>query len=110
MVKRIPKNAWLETDPDGRQYWVWERPLPSDRAFLKMATRLLHKHRARCGAKTKHNGGKPCRCKVIPGKNRCKWHGGMSTGPRTPEGKERARQAVIRRWEKWRAERGKERF
>ncbi|MGH9436199.1 MAG: HGGxSTG domain-containing protein [Terriglobia bacterium] len=26
---------------------------------------------------------------VVPPKNFCHWHGGMSTGPRTPEGKAR---------------------
>ena len=104
MVKRIPKNAWLETWPDGKTYWVWERPIPSDRAFLKMVASYLHKYRSKCGAKTKHHGGRPCQAKVIPGKTRCKWHGGMSTGPRTPEGRERCRQAVLKRWAKWRAQ------
>lgn len=38
-----------------------------------------------CGAKTR--SGKPCRAKSLPSKNRCKWHGGCSTGPKTSEGK-----------------------
>ena len=62
-----------------------------------------HKHRPECGARTKKDGS-PCQCKVVPGKTRCKLHGGLSTGAKTPEGKERARQAVIRRWERWREE------
>ena len=41
-----------------------------------------------CGAKTQ--SGRPCRAKSIPGKRRCKWHGGCSTGPRTTEGRARA--------------------
>lgn len=41
-----------------------------------------------CGAKTK--SGKPCRGKKLPHKNRCKWHGGCSTGPKTSEGKAKA--------------------
>lgn len=44
--------------------------------------------RVQCGARTK--AGHPCRGKSEPGKRRCKWHGGRSTGPRTPEGKARA--------------------
>lgn len=37
-----------------------------------------------CNARTK--SGKPCRAiKLAHG--RCKWHGGLSTGPRTAEGK-----------------------
>lgn len=96
-MKRIPKNAWLETDADGKSYWVWERPLPSERALLKALVRVLHKCRPKCGARTKRDG-KPCQAKVIPNRTRCKWHGGLSTGPRTPEGRERCRQAVLRRW------------
>lgn len=30
----------------------------------------------RCGAKTKGNNGKPCRCPAIKGKARCRVHGG----------------------------------
>jgi len=37
-----------------------------------------------CNAKTRT--GKPCRAVALPN-GRCKWHGGMCTGPKTPEGK-----------------------
>nr|WP_297781307.1 HGGxSTG domain-containing protein [uncultured Roseovarius sp.] len=50
----------------------------------------------RCRAKTRK--GKPCRAKPLPGKSRCKFHGGMSTGPRTPEGRMRIAKAQGRRW------------
>ena len=30
----------------------------------------------RCGAKTKHNKGSPCRCPAVKGKTRCRLHGG----------------------------------
>ena len=49
-----------------------------------------------CGAKTQAGGS--CRMKVIPGKQRCKFHGGMSTGPKTPEGRARISEAQKRRW------------
>ncbi len=39
-----------------------------------------------CGAK-RHRDGQPCQAKSEPGKRRCRFHGGMSTGPRTTEGK-----------------------
>lgn len=39
-----------------------------------------------CGAKTR--SGHPCQCKPLPGKRRCKFHGGLSTGPRTQAGRE----------------------
>lgn len=42
----------------------------------------------KCGARTQV--GHPCRGRAIPGKRRCKWHGGSSTGPRTAEGRARA--------------------
>lgn len=49
-------------------------------AAAKAAKRVI------CGAKTQ--SGNPCRGKSLPGTRRCKWHGGMSTGPRTAEGKQ----------------------
>src|SRR4051794_1343427 len=47
----------------------------------------------RCGARTRR--GQPCRAPSIRTKKRCRMHGGLSTGPRTPEGLERSRRA---RW------------
>ena len=44
--------------------------------------------RITCGAKTRN--GTPCRAKSLPGKQRCKWHGGCSTGPKSEAGKARA--------------------
>ncbi|WP_428849225.1 HGGxSTG domain-containing protein [Thetidibacter halocola] len=54
-----------------------------------------------CGARTRK--GTPCRAKSEPGKRRCRFHGGCSTGPRTPEGRERIAEAQRRRWAAWRA-------
>jgi hypothetical protein len=47
----------------------------------------------RCGARTRR--GSPCGCPAIRGKKRCRMHGGLSTGPRTPAGLARSKQA---RW------------
>lgn len=55
----------------------------------------------RCGARTRK--GTPCRAKPMPGKTRCRFHGGASTGPRTEEGKARIAEAQRRRWAAWRA-------
>lgn len=41
-----------------------------------------------CHAKTR--SGHPCRSKPCPGNTRCKWHGGMSTGPKSTKGKARS--------------------
>lgn len=39
-----------------------------------------------CGAKAKHRNHEPC--KKTPMKNgRCRYHGGLSTGPKSTEGK-----------------------
>jgi hypothetical protein len=49
-----------------------------------------------CGAKNRH--GEPCRVATVPGKRRCRFHGGLSTGPKTVEGKARVAAAQRRRW------------
>lgn len=57
---------------------------------------------AECGALTRK--GTPCRCKPLPGKCRCKFHGGASTGPKTIEGRQRIADAQRRRWARWRGD------
>lgn len=42
-----------------------------------------------CGAMTQ--AGFSCRMLAIHANGRCKWHGGLSTGPKTDAGKEQAR-------------------
>lgn len=60
------------------------------RAFLREQVRhyrdKIRKYEP-CGAKTRK--GTPCKALALPN-GRCRFHGGMSTGPRTPEGKARA--------------------
>ena len=51
-----------------------------------------------CGAKTRAGGS--CVMRVVAGKRRCRLHGGLSTGPKTPEGRARCREASLRRWGK----------
>ena len=52
-------------------------------------TRLGHSWPGqRCHAKTRK--GTPCQNPVVTGRNRCRMHGGKSTGPRTAEGRARA--------------------
>lgn len=77
-------------------------------AFMAMVARNIarsarHKAQLRvpCGARTRK--GTPCRMKSVPGKRRCKFHGGLSTGARTPEGIERIRNAQRQRWARWQA-------
>jgi len=47
--------------------------------------------RVPCGAR-RRSDGKPCEALSVPGKRRCKWHGGCSTGPRTAAGKAKVAQ------------------
>lgn len=47
-----------------------------------------------CGARNRQ--GEPCQCAPLPGKKRCRFHGGASTGPRTPEGKAKARENLAK--------------
>jgi hypothetical protein len=42
-----------------------------------------------CSAKTR--AGTPCKLTALYSSGRCKWHGGLSTGPTTEAGKEQAR-------------------
>ena len=57
---------------------------------------LSGRQRKRCGARARSRGGAPCQCKVVPGRTRCKLHGGMSTGPKTPEGRARTSEGARR--------------
>jgi len=58
------------------------------------------RHPVVCGAKTRKGG--TCRNKSEAGRARCKFHGGKSTGPKTPEGKARIAEAQKARWAAWR--------
>jgi transcriptional regulator with XRE-family HTH domain len=53
----------------------------------------------KCGARTRR--GAPCQRKALPN-GRCKFHGGLSTGPKTPEGRARVAEAQRKRWAAWR--------
>lgn len=65
-------------------------------AVDRMRARLIPKPqrntgtaRVICGAKRRRDG-QPCEALSVPGKRRCKWHGGASTGPRSDEGRARS--------------------
>jgi hypothetical protein len=54
----------------------------------------------RCGARTRKRT--PCQMKVVPGKARCRLHGGLNTGPKRQEGRMRIAEAQKKRWAKHR--------
>ncbi len=56
---------------------------------LDVAVAVTVRKKPICGARTRAGGA--CRCKPLPGKKRCKYHGGLSSGPRTESGREQSR-------------------
>ena len=76
-----------------------------DRASEKRLDRILKQvawHQQRCNATTRN--GHPCKLMSEPGRTRCKFHGGKSTGPKTEEGKARIAEAQRKRWAEYRRE------
>jgi len=53
------------------------------------------RQKVKCGAYARSTGN-PCQAKALPN-GRCKNHGGMSTGPRTQEGRQAVAQATRQR-------------
>ena len=64
-------------------------------------TKPMPKH-AICGAQTRQNV--PCKRKALAN-GRCRNHGGLSTGPKSAEGRKRIAEAQPNRWARWRSER-----
>lgn len=56
-----------------------------------------------CGAKNRK--GLPCGCKFLYPNGRCRFHGGLSTGPKTPQGKRRSVEAMRAGYRAWRSKR-----
>jgi hypothetical protein len=48
-----------------------------------------------CSARTR--SGAPCQCRAVDSRARCRLHGGLSTGPKTPEGRARIIESNRRR-------------
>jgi len=60
-----------------------------DKARSKKISNLMREAGLICGAKARSNGGQPCKntpASLTTGNGRCRFHGGLSTGPKTPEG------------------------
>ena len=66
--------------------------------------------RIRCGAKTR--SGVLCAKSPMESKRRCRLHGGISTGPKTPAGKAAISAANTKhgRYKNWREKQSKERY
>jgi hypothetical protein len=68
--------------------------------FNRFAWHPKRNDRPRCGAKTRAGG--TCLVRVELGKARCRFHGGLSTGPKTKAGRARIAEAQRRRWRAYR--------
>lgn len=70
------------------------------RIYIPMAGRPRTRSGKVCGARNRR--GLPCQCKLLFRGGRCRFHGGLSTGPRTEEGRRRALLAMRTGWLAWR--------
>jgi hypothetical protein len=89
-------NCWIPLT--GRRRSPWSRTYADG-----WGDTAMRRNTPRCGARTR--SGEPCQRKALKN-GRCPNHGGLSTGPRTREGRARIADAARRRWEAWRRERG----
>lgn len=90
-----------------RQQEALDRKIEAEIQRLKETEeRRKTTRRVICGARTRK--GRPCRAQSEAGKLRCRFHGGMSTGPRTEAGRKRISEAQKRRWATYREQKNRE--
>jgi hypothetical protein len=109
-VRETHHRRWREVRLRNEEIWIAkEMARLEDKRKAKVAKcvaqskkssgqNLTGRSRKLCGARTRSRNGAPCQCKVVPGRTRCRLHGGLSTGPRTPEGKARCAEGVRRHY------------
>ena len=92
-VRQRAEREWQKQEK--RQQWEEENEAIRDRR------RTPKDDRPRCGARCRD--GTPCQARAVwdyandrPRNGRCRVHGGLSTGPRTSEGKRRSREGARR--------------
>jgi transcriptional regulator with XRE-family HTH domain len=93
-----PARGWGITDY--QQEWIDRQAQREQQRLKQREQRRVANMRVQCGAKTRK--GHPCKLMSEAGRKRCKFHGGMSTGPRTTQGKARIAEAQRKRWLAWR--------
>lgn len=85
-------EQWAKVQPDNvrrvmfRQWW--QRAIAAQAAGRYVPDCPSYLRGLTCGAIRKN--GKPCGSTTLCANGRCKFHGGASTGPRTPEGRAKA--------------------
>jgi hypothetical protein len=96
----VPKRqGWVDSPATARE--LYEASQPKPQAPLPAVIPLpapprYRRNKPRCGALTRK--GYRCQAQGLGKGGRCRNHGGMSTGPRTAEGRQRCREAAHRRW------------
>src|SRR5262249_42032619 len=91
-LRRCPRTGRACSEPTCQErHWCCEM---FERGLSHRGPPLKRKFRPRCCAKTRAGG--QCIMRVIPGKPRCRFHGGLSTSPRTTEGRARIAEAQRR--------------
>ena len=103
-----PRDASAHSDPQARLRREYvaairdfeqrlERTLAAGGSYFDVHLDLSPFLDLRCGARGKRTG-RPCPQSGLFRSGRCRWHGGLSTGPKTQEGKARAAANVQIRW------------
>lgn len=90
------KKLFLQAEKEGRKFG-FERPGMLDRTCYVWIGPQPKQRRPLCGARTRK--GTPCQCRAMPYRERCRLHGGLSTGPKTTEGRARIAESNRRRAE-----------
>lgn len=104
MLQALSLPYYLGSNARARAWGFIDRQQEAhDRQIVKQLTALKAREAIRaasrrviCGAKTRK--GHPCKLNSEPGRRRCKFHGGLSTGPKTAEGRARIAEAQRKRW------------
>ena len=101
-------EGWASSERKARRIATRLPPTPApivgQSVIIAPAPARYRLHRPRCGANTRK--GTPCQAAGLGRGGRCKFHGGMSTGARTPEGRARIREGYQRWLARVRASRG----
>lgn len=91
-IRQRQFEDWAATLPDDdkrqlfRQWWAEAEAAEAAGRYVRSCPRYLRG--LTCGARKKD--GTLCRSTTLCANGRCKFHGGASTGPRSPEGRMRA--------------------
>ena len=100
MTKAALKRALADIHPDpeiAREF--------IGMGVYRLSTRGGRGKHGQCGAWAR-SYGRPCRAPAVKPGGKCRLHGGLSSGAKTAEGKERARLAPLKHSVKWRKEHG----